>query len=292
MIKRVAVFACGVACCLAWPEAAHGEKKVTLCHVPPGSPAAEQTILVGEAAVGAHLDHGDRAGACPAACSSSCDDGNLCTTDSCGADGQCVHGPVSCDDGEPCTLDACDPAVGCLRLANDGLSCDDGNQCTSADACAGTECRGTAIAGCCASEADCFDGDPCTEDTCSSGSCRNAARTCAVEDKCRAGFCNAEAGGICDTTEVSCDDSNVCTDDSCDPLFGCTHHATTAPPETIELSCDDAADNDCDGDADAADTDCHRCHDGILQPGEECDDGNENPFDGCDDCRIVDITPD
>src|SRR5262245_38994447 len=124
---------------LACSFAAHAEKKVTLCHLPPGNPANPQTITVAEAAVSAHLAHGDRLGACAAACPASCDDGNLCTSDSCAADGQCVHSPVSCEDGVVCTLDTCDPAVGCLRLANDGASCDDGNGCTSADRCAGTE---------------------------------------------------------------------------------------------------------------------------------------------------------
>jgi len=42
--------------------------KVTLCHVPPGNPANAHTIVVGEAAVPAHLAHGDSLGACPQAC--------------------------------------------------------------------------------------------------------------------------------------------------------------------------------------------------------------------------------
>jgi hypothetical protein len=41
-----------------------GSDKVTLCHVPPGNPDAAHTITVGEVAVQAHLDHGDRRGAC------------------------------------------------------------------------------------------------------------------------------------------------------------------------------------------------------------------------------------
>ena len=277
---------------LALPAVVRGEKKVTLCHVPPGNPAATQTLVVGEAAVGAHLAHGDQLGACAAACPSSCDDGNLCTTDACGADGLCVHSPVSCEDGVVCTLDACDPAVGCLRLPNDGLSCNDGNDCTSADSCSGTECRGAPIAGCCTIDTDCGDGDPCTEDACFLGSCHNPARSCAVENKCLAGFCNANAEGACETTDVSCDDSNVCTDDSCDAVSGCTHVPTASPPEPFEISCRDEIDNDCDGAPDGADPDCPRCGNGVVEPGEQCDDGNDNPFDGCDDCFLVDITPD
>jgi len=38
--------------------------KVAICHVPPGNPDAAHTIHVGEAAVKAHLDHGDTRGAC------------------------------------------------------------------------------------------------------------------------------------------------------------------------------------------------------------------------------------
>jgi cysteine-rich repeat protein len=203
-----------------------------------------------------------------------------------------VHTYVSCDDGNECTTDACDPAVGCLRLPHDGQSCDDGNACTGADSCAATECHGTAIPGCCASDADCDDANPCTDDSCSMGSCQNVSRDCAVQDKCLAGYCNAASGGACETTPVSCDDSNVCTDDSCDPIFGCTHSPTAIPPEAAEVSCTDTADNDCDGDVDSADSDCWFCGDGVVQPGEQCDDGNDNPFDGCDDCIIVDTTPD
>ena len=38
--------------------------KVTICHIPPGNPANRHTIVVGEAAVSAHLAHGDHLGAC------------------------------------------------------------------------------------------------------------------------------------------------------------------------------------------------------------------------------------
>lgn len=276
---------------VASAEIARADKKVTLCHLPPGNPANPHTISVGEAAVASHLAHGDLLGACTSGCPASCDDGNLCTSDSCGANGECVHSPVSCDDGLVCTLDACDPSVGCLRLPNDGQSCDDGNGCTDADVCGGTECRGTAIAGCCASDLDCSDADPCTEDACFLGRCQNPARSCAVENKCLAGYCNANADGACETTEVSCDDSNVCTDDACDATFGCTHFPTLTPPEPAEVSCTDTTDNDCDGAIDAADPDCFRCGDGVVQPPEECDDANENPFDGCDHCISVNIDP-
>jgi hypothetical protein len=41
---------------------------VTLCHIPPGNPGNAQTIEVGQAAVPAHLAHGDLSGECPYEC--------------------------------------------------------------------------------------------------------------------------------------------------------------------------------------------------------------------------------
>ena len=38
--------------------------KTTVCHIPPGNPANAHTICVGNAAVPAHLDHGDFIGTC------------------------------------------------------------------------------------------------------------------------------------------------------------------------------------------------------------------------------------
>ena len=40
------------------------EKKVTICHIPPGNPANAHTITVGKSAVPAHLSHGDYLGEC------------------------------------------------------------------------------------------------------------------------------------------------------------------------------------------------------------------------------------
>src|SRR5262249_14685563 len=41
-----------------------------------------------------------------------CNDGSVCTTDTC-VGCVCVHAPISCDDQDPCTTDACDPVGGC-----------------------------------------------------------------------------------------------------------------------------------------------------------------------------------
>src|SRR5207249_5374063 len=45
-----------------------------------------------------------------------CDDGNACTTADTCAGGQCVGGPpLGCNDGTLCTADSCDPATGCVN---------------------------------------------------------------------------------------------------------------------------------------------------------------------------------
>jgi hypothetical protein len=46
--------------------AAGDTKKTTICHIPPGNPANEHTICVGNAAVPAHVqNHHDTIGVCP-----------------------------------------------------------------------------------------------------------------------------------------------------------------------------------------------------------------------------------
>ena len=44
--------------------AAAEEKKVDICHIPPGSPENAHTITISENALDTHLDHGDTLGAC------------------------------------------------------------------------------------------------------------------------------------------------------------------------------------------------------------------------------------
>lgn len=224
---------------LAATVVAASDKKVAVCHHPPGSELESQTIYVGERAVPAHLKHGDTVGECAPRCSDpgSCDDGNLCTVDACGADGQCEHSPVNCDDGNPCTLDRCDTDLGCVAGPLDGAACNDGNACTDRDSCLGGSCKGSPIPGCCTADSGCSDDNACTQDRCVTGRCQNVPVDCSVSDKCVAGYCDAATGG-CATVPVSCNDSNPCTEDSCDPSVGCRAIAVADG-----ASCDDG--NDC-----------------------------------------------
>jgi hypothetical protein len=198
------------------------DAKVVICHE--ASKGKQQTITVSSNAVSSHLAHGDSLGACANGCSSeSCDDSNACTVDSCGTDGQCVHQAASCDDGDPCTGDGCDPVAGCIsNPATGSVSCDDGNGCTTGDACGGGVCTGQPVPGCCSSDADCEDGNLCTDDHCTNHLCENSPVTCSSADVCVAAFCDPTVGA-CATAPISCDDGNPCTVDTCAANQGCVH---------------------------------------------------------------------
>ncbi len=65
-----------------------------------------------------------------------CDDGDLCTSEDC-EEGQCVYIINKCNDFDVCTIDTCDPVDGCIFTQQDpcpgcdvDADCDDGNYCT------------------------------------------------------------------------------------------------------------------------------------------------------------------
>ena len=51
--------------------------KTTVCHIPPGNPANEHTICIGNPGVPAHLAHGDFLGSC---CGAGGTDGGVVAT--------------------------------------------------------------------------------------------------------------------------------------------------------------------------------------------------------------------
>ncbi len=98
----------------------------------------------------------------------NCDDGNVCTTDSCVAvDASCAHTATdgACSDGNVCTSDSCSNGS-CVGIPSAGTPCDDGLACTTGDTCdGGGKCIGSAK--------NCDDGSDCTVDACdaATGSC-------------------------------------------------------------------------------------------------------------------------
>ena len=186
-------------------------------------------------------------GKCVAGVPFSCDDGNVCTDDSCESIGKsemysCKHLPnqatctdndactlddgcagmscksksvAICDDSNICTNDSCDPVAGCVFLPNE-VTCTDNDACTSDDKCVDKVCKsGVPL--------NCSDTNDCTTDLCKSETgcyfennqnvCSDN-NVCSVDDKCEAGVCIA---GL----TKNCDDANLCTVDSCDSVNGC-----------------------------------------------------------------------
>ena len=78
--------------------------------------------------------------------------------------GACVPGTaVGCDDGNPCTSDSCG-LLGCTHTPLTGPSCDDGDPCTQNDQCQNGSCVGTPVT--CPD-----DGFACTDDVCTQQGC-------------------------------------------------------------------------------------------------------------------------
>ena len=131
-----------------------------------------------------------------------CDDGNACTTGDVCADGLCQAGaPADCDDGNPCTDDSCEPWAGCVH-ANNSAACDDGNACTGWDACEDGVCVGHDPVVCPVAD-QCHVGGACDPAT---GSCSYAAKPdgttcddgdlCTTGETCQAGTCTPAFSGL------------------------------------------------------------------------------------------------
>ncbi len=189
------------------------------------------------------------------------DDGYSCTKDVCNGQGLCIHpngsggssscclSNADCNDGNVCTNDTCDTSTHACSHSNNTASCSsDGFTCTN-DVCSGGACAhtpGTGSSSCCLSNADCNDGNACTNDTCnttthtcshsnSTSSC-NDGNACTTGDTCSAGACVPGAlppkpslsGTVCTKdytfntstcqwdpvpalSTAACSDSNACT---------------------------------------------------------------------------------
>jgi hypothetical protein len=69
-----------------------------------------------------------------------CDDSDACTTSDTCSGGICAGGGApNCDDGNVCTDDSCDSVTGCLNAPNTA-NCNDGLFCNGPDTCSGGSC--------------------------------------------------------------------------------------------------------------------------------------------------------
>lgn len=146
-------------------------------------------------------------------------DGDLCTLGDMCSDGNCIPGAMSvvCDDMNPCTDDACNPMTGMCEYTND-----DTNTCTDNNDCTTMD---ACVAGQCVGSVppNCDDGIACTVDSC------------------------APMGGCMNTpNHAACNDNNACTTDICSPTAGCQNPCTdtvnpvpTCPPAMLTVECDE-----------------------------------------------------
>jgi hypothetical protein len=154
-----------------------------------------------------------------------CDDGNLCTANTCDAVKGCTYAAsaAACDDKNPCTDDTCDPIKGCTNAAN-SANCDDADACTTSDTCLAKACVGGPAK-------NCEDGIACTAHSCDKASgCKQTAdaKKCDDGKPCTADTCDVAKGCTYAADAKVCDDANVCTDDSCDNAKGCANVANVA----------------------------------------------------------------
>lgn len=188
--------------------------------------------------------------------SEACDDGNASNTDGClttcavavCGDGFVWSGVERCDDGNSSDSDACPRTCEPARCG-DGFvyagveACDDGNR-LSGDGCSPScllEACGDGVVG---PGEQCDDGNFDNTDDCPF-TCRTA--------RCGDGFVRAFVEG--------CDDANSVSGDGCsatcavEPGYVCRGTPSVCS-EAAERRCNDAQDNDLDGDVDCDDPDC------------------------------------
>jgi len=175
-----------------------------------------------------------------------CDDGNVCTTNTCGADNHCettfVTDGTTCDDGLLCTeADACSAGVcsgtgiDCSAMdddcnlgfcneasgqcepqpINEGQACSDGTFCTTGETCQAGVCTGGTDRDCSAEDDDCNLGvcdegsGACVKQPANEGGGCDDGSYCNTGETCQSGSCT---GG----QQRDCDDLEECTQDSCD----------------------------------------------------------------------------
>lgn len=198
-----------------------------------------------------------------------CGDGDACTMDAC-LDGHCVYeqkclyagefSKLKCDTDEDCTqsgmgefcvfsesaqsglcqecstvptdLHSCPEGFECkwgivgeegnflshyycveIECATNA-ECDDGNPCTE-DSCKGIVCKNIAVDGCCKSDAECDDANPCTKDACSEFSCGSIWQgncfTCEDDSQCFAQkWCSVETEGQLVEVTGKCQTNGTC----------------------------------------------------------------------------------
>ncbi|GAM20098.1 hypothetical protein SAMD00019534_032730 [Acytostelium subglobosum LB1] len=132
-------------------------------------------------------------------------DNDPCTDDTCDeTNGEIKHTPKSCSGCQTCQAGTC--------VDNSATCKDDGNICTN-QVCTNGTCDYLPVS--------CDDNDPCTIDSCDSvAGCIHNQTTCPEPTSlCLNSFC--EPGKGCTTKNITCSSDNFCIDAFCDDRLGC-----------------------------------------------------------------------
>jgi hypothetical protein len=275
----------------------------------PATDLATRVCLIdGDCDDGLHCNGSEtcNGGVCQSGTAPDCDDGVICTIDSCNEDTDLcdnVYNDSLCDDGEACTEDLCDLETGeCVNIWP---------ECGLDDGCCAPECGPedpdcTCGDGYCAGAVNGEDCDTCPQD-CDSG---QGGGTCGA---CFKGVCNGECNpkkegpdcadcapsyccgdGVCEgledsvSCEVDCGSPPACGDTHCDAAedkCSCPDDCGSAP--STEADCSDGIDNDCDGPTDCDDPDCSTDSAELS-----CSNGIDDDCDGYVDCDDSDCDTD
>jgi hypothetical protein len=172
-----------------------------------------------------------------------------------------------CDDGNICTLNTCDTLSGVCNLpvnTNEGQVCsDDGSWCTGQETCQAGSCVHEFPGGnrdcsnprpyceessqscvACSNPSHCDDNKECTTDSCVSGSCNNTNRN--EGDSCSGGVCDnlgncVECNQPSDCQDISCNTKD-CSSQTCEyaAITDCSNDDGCCPG-----GCTESNDNDC-----------------------------------------------
>ena len=172
--------------------------------------------------------------------------------------------------------------VSITAVCGSDADCNDGNVCTD-DACVNSQCTHTNNTVACDDSNACTTGDTCTGGLCIGGNPPN----CDDGDVCTTDSCNPGTG-LCDHVAVVCNDNNSCTDDACQsPTTGCVYTPNNANTCSDSNSCtqtDSCVDGTCVGTNPVNCDDANVCTTDACVPAtgacthanntNTCDDGN------------------
>ncbi len=215
--------------------------------------------------------------------------------------------PPSCDDGNVCTLDTCGEATG-FRCAHTNLTggqegCSSDEKCVETG-CSGGQCNTRELSNCCGN-GKCETGETCT--TCDDCTC-DIGQSCTKAGQCKSGNCVGgkckQAGdrcgnGVCDpaegcatcTTDCACPSDSECTDNTCTKKCGngvCGSDETCTSCPTDCGACKLPPGGNCTAGSACISGFCVHgkcrnestyCGDGFCDAGENCT--------ACDDCCLA-----